>query len=355
MAFRRTVPASGRRRREMSPIMTTDLPPGVEAVSPGPSGSVRDGSAVTTPSCLSAFIIRVSAWGQLWLALLSVVAFAAGVAPLEFQRRIVNDAVVGGSAASIIWLAVAYAVLALALGLLKLAMNIYRGYLSEQAVRWLRASIFKDLRHLVPEGRLPETQGVKVSLVLNEAEPIGAFVGISISEPLLQGGLLLSVFGYMVYLNSLMAVVAFAVFTPQLVFVPLMQRAINRRVGTRIGVLRQISAGIIGEPGGGADAGSPQDGRIQSVFALNMGILELKFSMNFLMNMMHHLGLAAILALGGYYVVTGRTEIGTVVAFVSGLAQVNDPWSDLVNWYRDLKVTQTKYDLIVRALMMLRG
>jgi ABC-type multidrug transport system fused ATPase/permease subunit len=180
-------------------------------------------------------------------------------------------------------------------------------------------------------------------------------VGISISEPLLQGGLLLSVFGYMVYLNSLMAVVAFAVFTPQLVFVPLMQRAINRRVGTRIGVLRQISAGIIGEPGGGADAGSPQDGRIQSVFALNMGILELKFSMNFLMNMMHHLGLAAILALGGYYVVTGRTEIGTVVAFVSGLAQVNDPWGDLVNWYRDLKVTQTKYDLIVRALMMLRG
>jgi ABC-type bacteriocin/lantibiotic exporter with double-glycine peptidase domain len=71
--------------------------------------------------------------------------------------------------------------------------------------------------------------------------------------------------------------------------------------------------------------------------------------------MMHHLGLAAILALGGYYVVTGRTEIGTVVAFVSGLAQVNDPWGDLVNWYRDLKVTQTKYDLIVRALMMLRG
>ena len=70
---------------------------------------------------------------------------------------------------------------------------------------------------------------------------------------------------------------------------------------------------------------------------------------------MHHLGLAAILALGGYYVVTGKTEIGTVVAFVSGLAQVNDPWGDLVNWYRDLKVTQTKYDLIVRALTMLRG
>src|SRR6478752_6368415 len=109
MTFRRTVPASGRRRREMSPIMTTDLSPGGEAVSPGPSGSLGRRAAATTPSSLSAFIVRVSAWGQLWLALLSVVAFAAGVVPLEFQRRIVNDAVVGGSAASIIWLAVAYA------------------------------------------------------------------------------------------------------------------------------------------------------------------------------------------------------------------------------------------------------
>lgn len=61
---------------------------------------------------------------------------------------------------------------------------------------------------------------------------------------------------------------------------------------------------------------------------------------------MMQLGYAGIFALGGYYVITGKTQIGTVVAFVSGLSKINDPWGDLVNWYRDLRVTQVKYALI---------
>jgi ABC-type bacteriocin/lantibiotic exporter with double-glycine peptidase domain len=44
--------------------------------------------------------------------------------------------------------------------------------------------------------------------------------------------------------------------------------------------------------------------------------------------------------------VTGKTQIGTVVAFISGLAKINDPWSELVDWYRNFKVTQVKYQLI---------
>ena len=56
------------------------------------------------------------------------------------------------------------------------------------------------------------------------------------------------------------------------------------------------------------------------------------------------------MALGGWFVVQGRTEIGTVVAFVSGLAEINGPWGDLVNWFRDMRVSAVKYDLIVKAI-----
>ena len=73
------------------------------------------------------------------------------------------------------------------------------------------------------------------------------------------------------------------------------------------------------------------------------------------MNLMHHLGICAILVLGGYWIIQGRTEVGTVVAFLSGLTQLNDPWGDLVNWYRDLRVTQTKYIRIIGAVLDLRG
>ena len=71
--------------------------------------------------------------------------------------------------------------------------------------------------------------------------------------------------------------------------------------------------------------------------------------MNFLMNAMVLLGNAGILATGAWFVLHGQIEVGTIVAFMSGLAKVNDPWGDLVDWYRTLKVTQVKFELVRSA------
>jgi ABC-type bacteriocin/lantibiotic exporter with double-glycine peptidase domain len=71
---------------------------------------------------------------------------------------------------------------------------------------------------------------------------------------------------------------------------------------------------------------------------------------SFLMNLLHHLGTVGILLAGGWLVVQGRTEVGTVVAFISGLNRVNDPWGDLVNYFRDMTNARVKYGLIAAAL-----
>jgi hypothetical protein len=49
-------------------------------------------------------------------------------------------------------------------------------------------------------------------------------------------------------------------------------------------------------------------------------------------------------------VIDGRTEVGTLVAFISGLHNLNDPWGDLVNWFRDMMVNGAKYSIFVDAL-----
>ncbi|UIJ72557.1 ABC transporter transmembrane domain-containing protein [Aurantimonas sp. HBX-1] len=331
---------------EASPGMSD---PGGTVAAPLPGEVV----ALAVPRNLSGLIFHSGWREQIVLVVLSGAVFMVNILPLELQRRIVNDATEGVDWIRIAWLAVFYALLAIALGLLKLGMNIYRGRTSESAVRWLRAAILGDIGHFRDGVRRPLPPGVEVSLVLSEAEPIGSFVGVSISEPLLQGGLLLSVFGYLTYLNPLMALVAAAVFSPQIVFVPLMQNAINRRVGRRIATLRTLSIEIVDAPVDARQAERSYDREIGDVFALNMGIFKLKYSMNFAMNLFHHLGVAAVLGVGGYFVAHGETEIGTVVAFISGLAQVNGPWGDLVDWYRELRVTQTKYGLITQVLATL--
>ena len=295
------------------------------------------------PRTLAGYVLRYSGRHQIALAVLSVLVFAITAVPLELQRRIVNDAVYAAAYAPIFWLALAYVGVALTEGLIKLALNIYRGWVSESAVRQLR-------RTALGAGRAKGGEGVELSMVLSEVEPIGGFVGIAVSEPLLQGGILLAVFGYLAYLEPWLAALAFLVFAPQLVFVPLLQGAINRRVERRVLTMREVSDGIVRE-GSAASAGdTSQHSRIDRVFVLHMGMYQLKFSMNFLMNLTHHAGVAAALAGGGWFAITGRIEIGTVVAFISGLAKLNDPWGDIVNWFRDLMVNRVKYRLVRDAL-----
>ena len=66
--------------------------------------------------------------------------------------------------------------------------------------------------------------------------------------------------------------------------------------------------------------------RIDRVLQLNMGIFSLKFSMNFLMNICNHLQVIAALLIGGWMVHTDQLELGGVVAFISAVGRLNDPW-----------------------------
>lgn len=306
------------------------------------------------PQTLFRYIWQVSRRHQVGLCLLSITVFLLSAVPLELQRRIVNDAIGKGALDTIIWLAIAYAVVAVAEGAIKLWLNIYRSRVSERAVRDLRRRAGALNGHAATAEGRAISGGVEISMILTESEHIGGFVGMSVSEPLLQGGVLLSVFGYLVWLHPMMALLSIAVFSPQMAFVPLMQQAMNRRGAERIQTLREVSDGIVGangdKSGGDPAHAAAQDAQVNHVFRLNMGIFKLKFKMNFLMNLMHHLGVAAVLGVGGWYAAQGRMEVGTVVAFVSGLSKVNDPWRDVVNWYREMSAVGMRYRLVADAM-----
>lgn len=326
------------------------------------------------PKHLWAYIWKVSGHDQIWLSLLTIAVFLLTLAPLELQRRVINDAIGHRNLPSILLLCLAYVAVVLIQGGIKLWVNIYRARVSESATRHLRLQARRVSQGKGDAPTEPGHEGVQLSIIVAEVEPVGGFVGISLSEPLLHGGILLSVFGYMLFLQPLMALVCLGVFLPQVIFVPLMQATINRRTKSKIKVLREVSVNIVNnaatEPGAAPLSATPQSAAAQPaggsqpndesdsayvqhadrIFQLNMHIFRLKFSMNFLMNSMQHLAIAAILFVGGWFVVEGRTEAGTVVAFISGLDRVNDPWGDLVNYFREMSSSRVKYHLVERAL-----
>jgi ABC-type bacteriocin/lantibiotic exporter with double-glycine peptidase domain len=305
------------------------------------------------PNTIFGYVLAVSWPHQVALVILTIVTFLLEVAPLEIQRRAVNDLVKERSFELVVVLCAAYAGVVLVQGSVKLALNVYRGWIGENATRDLRRHVLAYLRIARVASPGAEARGVGAAMLVGEVEPIGGFVGSSVSEPLLQGGILLSVLAYIVHLDRWMAAAALALFLPQLVFVPLMQRAINRRAGARVWVLRQLGVNTVDARAATVERDRSDGRRIDRVLQLNMGVYKLKFSMNFLMNLCSHFQVVAALLIGGWMVHTDQLEVGGIIAFISAVGRLNDPWGDLVNYFRDLSVTQVKFGLVAERVNQL--
>jgi ABC-type multidrug transport system fused ATPase/permease subunit len=306
---------------------------------------LRSAATEALPRNIFRYVLATSAAHQLLLLVLTITVFLLEVVPLELQRRIVNDLVKHRPYSWAIGLCALYAGVVVVQGGTKLWLNIYRGWVGERAKRDLRRRVHTVAEAPTISSPAAEAQGIAISMIVAEVEPIGGFVGESVSEPLLQAGIMASVLAYLVHIDPWMALAALGLFVPQLVFVPLLQAAVNRRTGARIKVLRQLGVAMIDRPDGSDD-----ERRIQQAFTLDMGIFKLKFTMNFLMNICNHLQIVSALLVGGWWVFIGHLEIGGVVAFISGISRLNDPWGDLVNYFRDVNVTQIKYRLLADAV-----
>jgi ABC-type multidrug transport system fused ATPase/permease subunit len=302
------------------------------------------------PRNIFRYVLATSGLHQLILVLLTVGVFLLEVVPLELQRRIVDDLVKHRDFWLIIALCAVYAGTVLLQGGVKLVMNVYRSWVGERATRDLRRRVHVLISSTSAASSTLEAEGVQASMIVAEVESIGGFVGGSVSEPLLQGGILCSVLAYMIHVDLWMAGTAFALFVPQLVFVPLMQGAMNRRTRARVQIIRQLSVSVIEGSSSDDARDRADDERIEHVFELNMGIFRIKFSMNFLMNLSTQLQIIGALLVGGLAVYQQRLEIGGVVAFISGIGRITDPWGDLVNYFRDVNITQVKFGLVRDAI-----
>jgi hypothetical protein len=88
----------------------------------------------------------------------------------------------------------------------------------------------------------PEAEGIQAS---HDGRRGRGFVGGSVSEPLLQGGILCLVLAYMIHVDLWVAGTAIALFVTQLVFVPLMKGAMNRRTRARVWIIRHPSVSVV--------------------------------------------------------------------------------------------------------------
>ncbi len=319
--------------------------------------SATDARIESAPDTLYRYIWRISGRRQMWLVLLSSVVFPLTMVPLELQRRVVNEAI-GKRDLRLLWvLCLVYAGVVLTQGGLKYVMNVYREIVGERAIRSMRRHLYHAIhggRRSSESGGPPDpATGSQVSMAVAEVEPLGGFVGESISLPLVQVGVLLSVLGYMLWVEPRIAAASLVLYSPQLYVVPKIQAAINRRVQRRIVLVRELGQQIVDATDGGetAEAHEAQyETSIHEIYRQRVRIAYLSSSVTFLNNLLDHSGTISVLVIGGWLAIHGRTDIGTLVAFLSGFEKISEPWRELVSFYRRASDARVKYRLLRDSL-----
>ncbi|WP_164659925.1 ABC transporter transmembrane domain-containing protein [Tropicibacter sp. Alg240-R139] len=293
---------------------------------------------------LYAAIWRVSSGRQIVLIILSLaIAFLAAV-PLEFQKDIVNLLTKNEINEEDLFWHCLFMMLAILVSLgLKWLMGYRSGVLGEDIIRLIRARLVEGAVSAHVRGT-EIRKGTLSTAVSAEAEELGKFAGAAISEPVVQIGTLVSVIGFIVTSQPGLGTIALAMILPQVIIVLATQRKVNQYVAERVRVLRKATDQLTARDVQQAETAVKT--HFDEIYDARRHMFIWKLSTKFLLSTINGVGTVAVLLLGGWLVIEGKTDIGTVVAATIGLGRIQAPTAFLIAFYRQVSANRIKYELL---------
>lgn len=308
------------------------------------------GKARPLTTSLYRFVWRSSRGAQAAVLALGLALPPLAVLPLELQKRIVDEAIPSGDARLLIALALGYLAASGASAALKFLIYVLRGCIEARVARILRrTALDMQRRRGIAEARL--ALGPVSAVLAEEAEPIGGFAAEAINTPVIEGASLLGVAGFMLATEPWLAAIGLGAMMLQGVVVPLVQRWINRLSRRRVVAVRRANADLIAaterQPGAHFRDALAE---LRLVYKLRLRMNLYKAAIKAFLKLSENLAVILVLALGGAMAMRGDTTLGVIVAFLTGLRRIRDPWEALLSFYRDFADAGVKYRLILGAL-----
>jgi ABC-type multidrug transport system fused ATPase/permease subunit len=322
---------------------------------------------------LLAYIGRMSGRQQIVICTLAVLVAALETVPLEIQRRIVNRAIGDQDLHLLALLGIAFFVATLIQGVLKYALRVYGGAVSEDVILNARRRLYaiatrqRAAEDAAEADARPPQSGRAVSVIGREIDDVGSFVGEGIAEPLVQGGIFVGLLGYMLVVEPLLAGISLALFAPQAALLPWVQATVNRLVAKRVRLMRamgdDVAESTILAHAGAASRQSERFAAAERRFHdqatrirdNRVRIFWWQYLGKALVNVFAHLGPLTVLMVGGYMVIRGQTSLGIVVAFVSGFERLAEPARELAAFYQLAATTRVQFETIGEWMDAVRG
>src|SRR6185436_15489723 len=341
---------------------------------------------------LFGFIIRYSKREQLLIVPLVVASMLIYFSTLDLPKAIINEAIQGKrfpEAAStvaflkmhftlpaflgggslqlfdgfalhqlpyLVALTLAFLTLIVVNGGLKFQINTMKGWLGERMLRRLRYALFDRILRF-PLARFRRVKSAELAtMIKDEVEPLGGFVGESLITPLFLAGEALTALFFIMFQHAYLGLVALGVVAAQAVIIPKLRRQLLVLAKQRQLSARQLS-GRIAEVADGVVEVHANDtsnyeraeisSRLGKIFRIRFEFYQRKFLIKFLNNFLSQVAPFLFYLVGGYLVIKGSLDIGTLVAVIAAYKDLPSPIKELIDWDQQRLDVQIKYTQVV--------
>ncbi len=338
------------------------------------------------------YVWRYSRRGQLWILMVVLASFPIYFLALDLPKHIINGPVQGEGFANetatdvffkyslrlpeslgggtlpisegieldqisaLIVLSFLFLLLVCINGAFKFYMNLYKGRLGERMLRRLRYELIDRLIRF-PISRFKRIKSPEIaSMVKDEVEPLGGFIGDAFVQPVFLSGQALTVMIFILTQNLMLGMIALGIVVLQAGVIPRLRRPLLELGRQRQLAARQL-AGRVGEIVDGmadlrtndatnyerADAAD----RLGRIYFIRYNFYYKKFAIKFLNNFLAMVTPFLFYLVGGYFAIIGQLDIGQLVAVIAAYKDLPGPIKELIDWDQNRLNAEIKYGQVV--------
>lgn len=298
---------------------------------------------------------------QILLAMIIFIMVGVNIIPLELQKRIINETIRLQKPDLLVRYCIIYLVALLAASVMKFLVNYLQSYIGQKTLARMRRELYSHIITL-PVGFFRKTQpGTVISSLVTEIAAAGDAAGTIFAETATSLLTLIAFSAYLISLNPVLAIVSMAIYPLVLLVVPQLQKQVNIANKKRVDSTRVMSNRINESIGGIHEihvngAFGTENKRfgiiVDQLMKIRIQWNLFKYSVKVTNNFINKLSPFIIFLLGGYFVMNGKLELGSLVAFLSAQEKISDPWKELITNYQLYQDAAVRYDRTMQLFDM---
>src|SRR5215468_1402151 len=241
-------------------------------------------------------------------------------------------------------------------GQFKKSINTQKGRMGERMLRRMRYELYDRILRFPSAHFRKVKQAELATMIKDEVEPLGGFIGDAFVQPMFLGGQALTAILFIMMQNFLLSIIVVVLLGVQMAIIPRLRRPV-----LVLGRQRQISARLLaGRIAETADGESEIHAhgaanyeradiseRLGHIYRIRFDLYNKKFVAKFWNNLLSQATPFAIYLVGGYFAITGQMDVGAVVGVLLAYKDLPGPIKELIDWDQQRQDVQIKYEQVI--------